>query len=47
MVVTKKSLGTSKSPKPSAKAGTGKVAATKITTAKIHTTSVDASGGFQ
>jgi hypothetical protein len=47
MAVAKKSLGSSKSPKPSAKTGTGKVAATKITPAKIHTTSVDASGGFQ
>ncbi len=46
MTVVKKTVGTSKSPKPAMKSGIAKVAATKITTAKIHTT-VDASGGFQ
>ena len=38
MAVTRKKVG-SKSPKSAAKAGS-KVAATKITTAKLHTTSV-------
>lgn len=38
MGVNKKTVGTGKAPKSSAKAGS-KVAATKITTAKIHTTS--------
>jgi hypothetical protein len=40
MAVTKKTVGTSKGPKPTAKAGSTKVAATKITTAKMHTTVV-------
>ncbi len=40
MAVTKKITGTAKSPKPTAKSGTTKVAATKITTAKMHTTVV-------
>jgi hypothetical protein len=46
MAVTKKTVGNSKSPKPTAKSGNSKVAAAKITTARLHTT-VDASGGFQ
>ena len=40
MAVTKKTAGTSKHPKPTAKSGTTKVAATKITTAKMHTTAI-------
>ncbi len=40
MAVVKKTAGTSKSPKPTAKSGNTKVAATKITTAKMHTTVV-------
>ena len=40
MAVTKKMVGTGKSPKPNAKSGSTKVAATKITTAKMHTTAV-------
>ena len=48
MAVTKKTAGTTRRPKPTAKAGNQKVAATRITTARIHTTvAVDASGGFQ
>ncbi len=38
MAVTKKTVG-SKSPKSTAKGGSKKVAATKITTSSIHTTS--------
>ncbi len=40
MAVVKKTAGTSKNPKPTAKSGSTKVAATKITTAKMHTTVV-------
>ena len=40
MAVTKKTVGTSKGPKPTAKGGSTKVAATKIITAKMHTTVV-------
>jgi len=40
MAVIKKTVGTRKSPKPPAKSGSTKVAATKITTAKMHTTLV-------
>ncbi len=40
MAVTKKTVGSSKGPKPNTKSGSKKVAATKITTAKMHTTVV-------
>ena len=40
MAVTKKTVGASKSPKPAAKSASKKVAATKITTATMHTTSM-------
>ena len=40
MAVTKKTAGTTKSPKATTKAGNTKVAATKITTAKMHTTAI-------
>jgi len=39
MAATKKSVKSGKSPKPSKKAGSPKVAATKVTTSKLHTTS--------
>ncbi len=38
MAVTKKTVGSGKSPKPAAKPGGKKVAATKVTPAKMHTT---------
>lgn len=47
MAVSKKPVPAGKSSKPSPKAGGATVAATRISTTKIHTTSVDASGGFQ
>ena len=46
MGVRKKTVGSTKSQKPTPKSGSKKVAATRITSAKLHTT-VDASGGFQ
>jgi hypothetical protein len=40
MAVSKKTVGSSKTPKSTAKSPNTKVAGTKITTAKIHTTVV-------
>jgi len=40
MAVTKKTVASSKSPKPSPKAGAKKASATKITPTKMHTTVV-------
>lgn len=40
MAVTKKTVGTTKAPKPSPKARTTKVAATKIIPTRMHSTEV-------
>ena len=40
MAVVKKTVGSSKNPKPTGKKGEAKAAATKITPAKMHTTVV-------